>query len=253
MVFIILPVFNEEKTIEWTIGKIRSILQNTQYHIVVVNDGSTDRTMTILQKLKKNTTDLTIESYLINMNIGAVFQTGIHAVLDHAKNSDVIVIMESDKTSSPELLPKLISSIEHDKNDICIASRYIKGGAYKNFPTERRIFSYLASYLMQHTFPIDQVKDYTIFYRSYKASVLRIAITHFGKFGLIQSKGFVSNAELLVKLSFFTKRIAEIPFVYDYGVKKGRSKLGILKTINEYFVVLGYLRSIRNKMKSYLP
>lgn len=246
MVYIVLPVFNEEKTIEWTIREIRKVLAGIPFRIVVVNDGSRDGTAGILKDCAGK--DLMVLSYRINMNIGAVFATGIDEVMRLAKDSDTLVIMESDRTSSPNLIPRLVGTVENGKYDICIASRYVPGGAYRNFPLSRRIFSQLASHLMRSVFPIRGVRDYTIFFRAYRIGILREAIDHFGRFGLIQSKGFVANAELLVKLSFFTNRITEIPFVYDYGVKKGRSKLGIIRTVNEYFVALGYLTGIRRKL-----
>ena len=58
----------------------------------------------------------------------------------------------------------------------------------------------------------------------------------------------VANAELLIKLS---PLVAEIPFVYDYGVKRGASKINVMRTINEYFVLVAYLRRLTRKFKDY--
>jgi len=114
----------------------------------------------------------------------------------------------------------------------------------------RRIFSYAANFLMQKFFPIKGIFDYTIFFRAYRVGIIRKAVEHFGRFGLIQSLGFVANAELLIKLSFFTGRITEVPFIYDYGLKKGSSKIGVARTINEYFTVISYLKSVRRRIIS---
>jgi dolichol-phosphate mannosyltransferase len=246
MIYIVLPVYNEEDNITRVIGEIRKILNGKPYRIVAVNDGSRDRSLSILKKLQKS--DLLIESYKTNMNVGAVFSTGISRVLFQAKPEDVMLIMESDSTSSSDVIPKLISGIETDGNDVVIASRYRPGGGYRNFPMMRRIFSYAASFLMRYYFPIRGVFDYTIFFRAYRVGIIQKAVEHFGRFGLIQSLGFVANAELLVKLSFFTDKISEVPFMYDYGRKKGTSKIGIARTINEYFTVITYLKSVRNRL-----
>ena len=61
----------------------------------------------------------------------------------------------------------------------------------------------------------------------------------------------VANAELLIKLSLLSPLVAEIPFVYDYGVKRGASKINVLRTINEYFVLVAYLRRLTRKFKDY--
>jgi len=47
-----------------------------------------------------------------------------------------------------------------------------------------------------------------------------------------------------------TDKISEIPFVYDYGKKKGASKLNKVRTIAEYFVVISYLKSVLKKVKT---
>jgi dolichol-phosphate mannosyltransferase len=247
MIYVVLPVYNEAENISRVIGEIRATLKNEKYQIVAVNDGSKDGCLDILRKLQKP--DLHIESYLTNMNVGAVFSTGISYVLSRAKADDLMAIMESDGTSSCSVLYDLINKIQKDQSDIVIASRYQKGGEYRNFPLLRRIFSYVASHLMRYYFPIKNVYDYTIFFRIYRMSVIQKAVTHFGMFGLIQSLGFVANAEFLIKLSFFTDKISEIPFIYDYGKKKGASKIGIIRTINEYFTVVTYLQQIRKKIK----
>jgi dolichol-phosphate mannosyltransferase len=247
MIFVVLPVYNEAENIVRVVGEIRKTLGKTPHRIVAVNDGSRDTSLQILRKLSGK--DLIIESYGTNMNVGAVFSTGIASVLDAARPDDIMIIMESDGTSSVDRIPVLLEEIRRKKRDIAIASRYQPGGAYRNFPLSRRIFSYGASFLMRHYFPIDGVFDYTIFFRAYRVSVLKKAVGHFGVFGLIQSLGFVANAELLVKLSFFTVKISEIPFVYDYGRKQGASKIGILRTINEYFTVLTYLHAVKKRLR----
>jgi len=104
---------------------------------------------------------------------------------------------------------------------------------------------------MKKYFPIPGVSDYTIFYRAYRIGIIRKAVRAYGMFGLIQSRGFVANAEFLVKLSLFTTRISEIPFTYDYGQKKGSSKIGVIRTIAEYFLVVTYLSEIVRKTKRF--
>ncbi|MCR4337864.1 MAG: glycosyltransferase [Candidatus Omnitrophica bacterium] len=249
MIYFVLPVFNEEKNIRNLILTLRQKMEGKSYKIIAVNDGSTDGSLKILNELKDP--NLIIETYFINMNVGAVFSQGIRRVLLEAKDDDVMIIMESDQTSEIGFVGPLVAAIEEKGNDIMIASRYHQGGEYVKFPFLRKIFSYSANYLMKFFFPIDHISDYTIFFRAYRVGVLRKMVSYFGQFGLIQSKGFVANAELLIKAAFFTQRIVEIPFVYDYSLKKGKSKINILRTINEYFVLISYLRRIFKKIENW--
>jgi hypothetical protein len=168
--------------------------------------------------------------------------------LEIAQDDDILIIMESDRTSDINVVEEMVKKISQEKQDIVIASRYQRGGSYKRFPILRRFFSFGASFLMRHYFPIRDVYDYTIFFRAYRTGVIRRAVQYFGIFGLIQSKGFVANTELLIKLSLFTKKIVEIPFVYDYAQKKGASKIHVIRTINEYFVLINYMSRIFKKV-----
>ena len=72
---------------------------------------------------------------------------------------------------------------------------------------------------------------------------------YFGGHGVIQSKGFSANAELLIKASYLNARIAEIPYVYDYGKKDGKSKILILHSVLEYFRLIVYLKMLSKKIR----
>ncbi|OGX24055.1 MAG: hypothetical protein A2Y03_02430 [Omnitrophica WOR_2 bacterium GWF2_38_59] len=247
MIYFMLPVYNEEDNIKKTIEELRSLMKGKDYKIVAVNDGSIDNSLKILNELKGK--DLVVEGSVVNMNVGAVFSLGIDRVLSEAKDDDIMVIMESDQTSEVAIIKDLVGPVEKDAADIVIASRYLKSGGYVNFPFLRLIFSYCANSLMKFYFPIQNVIDYTIFFRAYRIGLVKKATEHFGRFGLIQSKGFVANAELLIKLSIFTKKIKEVPFTYNYGKKIGQSKINVFRTINEYFVLINYLKRIFNKVE----
>ena len=247
--YFLLPIYNEEANIASVISGLRAGQFGDEIKIVAVNDGSADRTAAILNALSKS--DLIVLGTHVNMNVGAVFSSGIKYIVSKAQDGDLLVILESDQTSAIDLVPVMLDEIRFKGKDIVVASRYVAGGGYRNFPVTRLIFSHLANRLMQYVFPIPNVLDYTIFFRAYRISSLRAALPYFGDSGLIQTHGFVANAELLIKLSLLSPLVAEIPFVYDYGVKRGASKINVLRTINEYFVLVAYLRRLTRKFKEY--
>ena len=247
--YFLLPIYNEEANIASVISGLRAGQFGEEIKVVAVNDGSADRTSEILNALSGS--DLIVLGTHVNMNVGAVFSSGIKYIVSKAQDGDLLVILESDQTSAIDLVPVMLDEIRFKGKDIVVASRYVAGGGYRNFPVTRLIFSHLANRLMQYVFPIPNVLDYTIFFRAYRISSLRAALPYFGDSGLIQTHGFVANAELLIKLSLLSPLVAEIPFVYDYGVKRGASKINVLRTINEYFVLVAYLRRLTRKFKDY--
>lgn len=251
VIYILLPIYNEEPNLRELIPEIRSAMRGRDYKIIAVNDGSLDQSLEILKTLKDG--NLLIESSHINMNVGAVFSTGINRVLAESQNDDdIAVMMEADQTSALDTALQLMAEIDKRNDDVVIASRHVPGGRQVNFPLMRRIYSSNASrFLRRLCYISENVHDYTIFLRAYRVKILRKGVEYFGNCGLIQSRGFVANAELLIKLAMLTDRISEIPFVYDYGKKKGKSKIKIFRTINEYFTVISYLREVSRKLKRF--
>lgn len=247
MTFLVLPIYNEENNVKTIIPEIRELMAGREYKIVAVNDGSSDGSLDLLNKLKDD--DLIIAGSIINMNIGAAFSLAIDTVLNQSNDeNDIIVILESDQTSNITLIDDLIAGIEKG-NDIVIASRYLNGGGYRNFPLPRLIYSKCANWLMKSFFPIKGATDYTIFLRAYRVKAFYPVVKRLTVDGLLQSLGFVANSELLVKCAVFTDKISEVPFVYDYGRKVGKSKMNVFRTIHEYFVFICYMKYIVNQLK----
>lgn len=248
MVYFVFPIYNEENNIRKIIPEVRSLMKGKPYRIIAVNDGSSDGSQKVLDEFMGD--DIIIDGSEINMNIGAVFSLAVDRVLrESASHDDIMVIMESDQTSKVNLAESLIGEIENNGFDITIASRYQKGGCYRNFPLSRLMFSRGVNYFLRKIFPIHRgVKDYTIFLRAYRVGIFSQLIELFGQSGTIQSQGFIANSELLIKAALLTGRIKEVPFVYDYGKKIGKSKMNVIRTINEYFVFAFYMKNLISKM-----
>ena len=64
--------------------------------------------------------------------------------------------------------------------------------------------------------------------------------------GLIEEKGFICMAELLIKLSRISVNISEVPLVLRYDLKEGKSKMKITKTILQYLLFI-----LKAKLKPY--
>lgn len=230
--FILLPIYNEEENLANLIDELQMADPSVTTRLIAVNDGSNDKSLSVLhQKLRES--DL-LRSYRINMNVGAVFCEGINTFLEEGVPGDTLFIMESDGTSDVAALNTLESTLCAENCDIVIASRFRTTGGYMRFPLKRKILSFGANLLMRKRFPIPNVTDYTIFFRIYRYEILNLMVAWYGRQGSIRSKGFAANAELLVKASLLDARINEIPYRYDYGNKKGKSKLPIFSTFVEY-------------------
>lgn len=228
---IIIPAYNEAKNLPALLQDIAQVLQKEPYDIAIINDGSKDNTLEVAQGLSKQY-PVTVLHHPVNRGVAEAFRTGITHMADKAAPYDVVVIMEGDGTSSPKVLPELARRVALGA-DIVIASRYETGGRYQKFPLKRLILSKSANIVFQLLFPVKGVKDYSIFYRAYRAEVLQRALSHYGeKFITVQT--FFANIEILLNLRPFIQKVEEVPLVYDYGKKQGKSGMKIWKNLRSY-------------------
>jgi len=140
-------------------------------------------------------------------------------------------MLEGDNTNEPEAIPRMMQKIK-EGYDIVVASRFTEGGGFKGFPLIRKLISKYGNRLLRYTLKIDNVTDYTVFFRAYRAGVLKKFLKKYGE-KLFDTEGFTVNTELLVKMSEFTNKITEVHHFYNYTRKTNLSKFKIIKTALE--------------------
>ena len=243
MVYVLLPAYNEEKAIGILIRNLAKVLKSG-YLIVAVNDGSSDGTLKILQKLRDPRfisryapsrmtapVNLKIINHKTNRGLGMAIKTGFLDILSGARPDDIVFTMDADNTHPPFLIPKMIDKINQGF-DIVIASRYQRGSKIKGVPLLRQVLSFLSALLFKITFPIQGVRDYTGGYRAYRTEILKRGFSYFGT-NFINQSGFSVMVDILLKLSKLNLRFCEVPISLRYDQKKGRSKMKLGLTIVE--------------------
>jgi len=247
--YIVIPAYNEEKGLPPLLETVRRLMAQSgrDYHVLVVNDGSRDRTREVALEAAA-TMPLDVLDHEVNRNVGAVFRTGITEACRRAAPDDVVVTIEGDNTNDASIIVPMIEKVEKGA-DVVVASRYRSGGCFQGFPLVRRIYSHGINTLLRIFYPIPGISDYSIFYRAYRAGLLQRALAHYGG-DFIESVGFVSNAEMLIKLRPFGIRGDEVPLRYRYDQKASKSKMRPARTIAEYF---RFFRRLRRTLKKYFP
>jgi dolichol-phosphate mannosyltransferase len=228
---LVLLAYNEEAGLAANLRAIAA-LGIPDVEVVVVDDGSTDGTQAIVREAKE-WMRLDVLTHETNRGVAAAFDTGLRHAAAVSAPEDFVITMEGDGTSDLATLRPMISLLAQG-NDVVIASRYVAGGAYEGFPLSRHFFSLAANLVMRWYCGASAARDYTIFYRGYRAAVVQEAIHYYGK-GFIEAQGFFANIEILVKLRRLRPlRLAETPLVYRYGTKLSRSKMRVARNIAEY-------------------
>jgi dolichol-phosphate mannosyltransferase len=240
--FIIVPAYNEEENIRKLLEDI-SLLKIANKKLIFVDDGSSDRTLEFAKKFNKKL-DINFILHEKNKGVPSTFYNGLKEACNLSSDGDSIIIIEADNTSDLKLMRLMIEKIKKGAG-IVVASRYIKKGKYKNFPFHRIIGSYLINYFLRLFFYQKNITDYTIFYRAYSSLAVKKALNKH-KENLITAKSFAVNLEILLKIGEFSSKNEEVPLVYDYGLKRGKSKMNLFKTLFEYKKLI--LRKILGKL-----
>jgi len=118
---IIIPVYNEEKNIKSVLERIPN---HQKYEIIVVDDGSTDKTVKVVQSIKDSRIKLLKHDK--NRGYGAAILSGVKV-----SKGDIIITMDSDGQHCPEEIPLLIEPITNNEADVVIGSRYLGNCKYK--------------------------------------------------------------------------------------------------------------------------
>jgi dolichol-phosphate mannosyltransferase len=229
-VLICLPAYNEESALPNLLQRIHENLDEfgLDHKVILVDDGSTDRTVKIGEGAK-SFLDIDIIKHSVNRGLGEAIMTGLRYALGLADVRDVIVTMDADNSHTPGLILRMVRSIT-EGNDVVIASRYVPEANVKGVSFSRRLLSYGASILCRILFPTRNLRDYTSGYRAYRASVIREAFSQFGE-GLIRESGFTCMLEILLKLRAMDAIISEVPLVLRYDMRGGASKMKIFQTV----------------------
>jgi len=123
-VMVLVPAFNEEKTIEAVLDDIQAHLPGSR--IVVVNDGSNDGTQQILARRP----EITALHHPFNLGIGGAIRTGFEYFL--STDSDVLLRIDGDGQHPPEQGAAVLNPISEGQADAVIGSRFIEKKGYQS-------------------------------------------------------------------------------------------------------------------------
>ncbi|MEK6930942.1 MAG: glycosyltransferase, partial [Thermoproteota archaeon] len=145
-VSIIIPTYNESENIKGILHLIKEHLpKNTIVEAIVVDDNSPDGTGKIAEDYfnsLKEKTRYTVN--VINRKTRESLSSAILNGIQQAKGK-IVVVMDSDFSHPPQLIPKLVDALKQSKTDIVVASRYLNGGSIQGWSIKRKMISKIAT------------------------------------------------------------------------------------------------------------
>ncbi len=239
-VSVILPCYNEEAILELNLNTIIQYLESKsdkyKWEVLIINDGSKDRTGIIADNFEKGNSSVRVIHHPTNLNLGNALKTGF-------KNSkgQIIVVMDIDLSYSIDHIEKMVDKLIETSSDIVIASPYMKGGKVTAVPFSRKMMSLWVNEFMRIAAQ-DKYHTYTGMVRAYKKDFIQSVN--------LKTKDYEINPEILYKAMILRARIVEIPAHLDWteqnkfaGKRKSSMKVlrGFFSGIMSSFIFRPYI------------
>jgi glycosyltransferase involved in cell wall biosynthesis len=230
---IIIPTLNEEKTIEELINNIRSCLLPIELSILVIDGGSTDRTVDICKSRNVR--------FLVQKGKGK--GNAMREAVDHSE-ADIVVFIDGDGTYSPSDLGLLLEPLLNGKSDMVVGSRMLgkrQRGAISIFHTlGNKLFNRAINFAMKSSIT-DSLSGYRALYKKTFSDLI------------LFSDSFEIEVEMTVEALAKGYKVLEVPINYSIrkgsdtkldpfgdGIKISRTLLFILMNVNplKFFVII---------------
>lgn len=123
MLSIVVPCYNEEKTLEKVIARVLAAdSMGLPKQVVIVNDASKDRSLEVMKALAEKHPEIVVKSHDVNQGKGAALRTGIQAA-----TGDIILIQDADLEYNPDEYVNLLKPMLDGRADVVYGSRF-RGG-----------------------------------------------------------------------------------------------------------------------------
>lgn len=193
-VWVVIPAYNEQSTIQQVISGLKRLLPN----IVVVDDCSAD-----LTALRAGAADAVVVRHPINLGQGASLQTGIDFALQ--QGAGYIVTFDADLQHRPDDVPLLLAALKESAADFALGSRFL--GTAVNIAVSRRLLLKAAILFTRLTTGL----KITDAHNGLRAMTRRGALTL-----RIRQNGMAHASEILQQIAKSALRYVEVPVTVEY-------------------------------------
>lgn len=235
-IIVLMPAYNAEKNIKKVFLRIPSDFLPKIFEFLVINDGSGDNTLKVLEELKKDYNNLNIINKEKNEGYAKAQKTGFKIALEHG--ADIVILLHADGQYAPEEMSKLVQPLIDNDADIVQGSRMLGGNALKGgMPLYKYVANVVLSKLENLCFGM-KLGEYHSGYMLYSKKALQTI--PFDKL----SDTFHIDGEMLFVGNDYGLRIKEIGIPTCYTEEKSN-----LKPIKYGFDVLNIM--LRYKLGKY--
>jgi dolichol-phosphate mannosyltransferase len=210
-VLVVVPTYQERDNLPMIVSRVRASVPEAD--ILVADDNSPDGTGALADEIAGNDEHVHVLHRPGKQGLGTAYIAGFRWGLEHGYGT--LVEMDADGSHQPEQLPTLLDALR--TADVALGSRWVRGGAVRNWPKSREALSRSANTYARLLLGIP-IRDATGGYRAYRARVLR-------SFDLdaVRSQGYCFQIELTLRALRRGFRVVEVPIEFverQHGASK---------------------------------
>jgi glycosyltransferase involved in cell wall biosynthesis len=224
---IIVPCFNEEKTIKKIIKKILQI-KNIHKQIIIVNDGSTDSSLKLINTFRSKVD--TIINHKFNRGKGFCIRSAKKKI-----KGNIVLIQDSDLEYNPKDYKKLIDPIIKKKYDVVYGSRVLHKNRLENidnFSHWVRIYANFILTFLNNIINNQSLTDAHTCYKVFKSKIFKKII--------LKEDDFSFCPEITTKISNLGYKIFEVPISYNGRKYSEGKKIKLKDGFKALYVLLKY-------------
>ena len=224
---IVIPCFNEEKTLKDIVEKVICNTKKYRIEILIVDDFSTDNSIKVINNLQKKYKFIRLLAHNNNQGKGAALRTGFYNLSD----SDITIIQDADLEYDPSEYEKLIEPIIKKNSDVVYGSRFLSG-------SERRVLYFWHRYanglltFLSNVFTNLNLTDMETCYKVFKTKILKQITIEENRFGI--------EPEITAKISKMNLIIYEVGISYHGRTYEEGKKIGLKDAFRAVYCILKY-------------
>lgn len=238
---VIVPAYNEAPVLAANLAEITTYLTRrfgTNWHLIVVNDGSQDATADIADRWASTHPHCSVIHHACNQGLGAALRSGFAQA-----QGDAVVTLDADLSYEPAIVPQLVQALFAHEADIVVASPYGQGGRCSGVPPLRLALSLGANRLLAYG---------TNFVLSAPTSMVRAYSARAARELQFAANGLDANLEIIVDAMQRGFRLGEIPAHLNWrGDPRARARRTSLRALWRHAIkVIGWSAKLRSARRN---
>jgi len=221
---IIIPAYNEKKTIGEIIKKIDGVSLDMDKEIIIVDDGSSDGTKKIIQNLEGEYIKKAFHKK--NKGKGAAIRTALKQA-----SGDIVIIQDADLEYNPSEYPKLLKPIAEDKADVVYGSRFVGSEAHRILYFWHMLGNKFLT-LLSNTFTNLNLTDMETGYKVFRRDIISSVMLEEDRFGF--------EPEITAKIAKLKCRIYEVGISYSGRTYEEGKKINWLDGAKTIWCIIRY-------------